>query len=110
MLAGGKVSCQSVAYELKKLKIDSPEPFLASRQSYPADLSVKRVCAKRSVRSGLDNTEDLEFVKNFDWDGDLKIWEEQKSKSFNPISALFGQVVNCPGLTINFHGPVNYKA
>jgi hypothetical protein len=35
-------------------------------------------------------------VKSFDWDGDLKLWEKERSKTtpINSINAVFGQLVN----------------
>jgi hypothetical protein len=54
----------------------------------------------------------LEFANAFDWDSDLKLWEEEQRnpETANPIKVLFGQLVHCAGLTINFNGAVNFKA
>jgi hypothetical protein len=49
-----------------------------------------------------------DWMRDFDWEADLKQWEEGKCVQVNPISALFGRLSNCPGLTVNFHGSVNF--
>jgi hypothetical protein len=90
----------SVSVQVRKLRL--------AEDSVPVAAGYTRV---RPVRVGKEN-KDLEFAKSYDWDSDLKLWEEEqrKSESVNPIREIFGQLVNCPGMTINFNGPVNFKA
>jgi hypothetical protein len=90
----------SVSVQVRKLRL--------AEDSAPVTAGLTRVCHVRGVKA----TEDVEFAKTFDWDSDLKLWEEEqrKSESVNPIRAIFGQLVNCPGITINFNGPVNFRA
>jgi hypothetical protein len=59
----------------------------------------------------VEGTEDYKFAKSFDWESDLKLWQDKRRKSdpANPITAFLGQLINCTGLTINFHGAVNFK-
>jgi hypothetical protein len=72
---------------------------------------VRNVESRGRVRrlSALEDRADLDFVNVYDWESDMKLWEEQKSKScvVNPITSMFGQITNCPGLSIIFNGPVN---
>jgi hypothetical protein len=51
-----------------------------------------------------------DWMGDFDWEGDLQEWQMGKLVQVNPISALFGKLINCPGLTINWSGNVNFKS
>jgi hypothetical protein len=59
--------------------------------------------------SAQDCTRDLDFLKSFDWDNDLKEWEGQRNIVLNPIRAIFGNMTNCNNVTINFNGNVTFR-
>jgi hypothetical protein len=93
------------------LAIDGRGPgCLAAVAKAAAGLTAKNAQGKRNRHlRGLEDPRDLEFVRSFDWEGDLMEYKASKSVNINPISALFGQLINCNGMTINFNGPVHYK-
>jgi hypothetical protein len=75
-------------------------------------LTMENVKASGRVRQlrGLEQSADVDFASSFNWNTDVRLYEEEKSKSPSgfSITAIFEQIQNCPNFTINFHGPVNF--
>jgi hypothetical protein len=61
----------------------------------------------KPIASPVDS--DWDWMADFDWEGDLKKWEMGKPVQVSPIIALFGKLIKCPGLTINWSGNVNLR-
>jgi hypothetical protein len=69
------------------------------------------VSQSKEVQAVADFDEsEWEWMGDFDWDADLKDWEMGKSVTVNPIQAVFGNLVNCSGLTINWSGNFNFRS
>jgi hypothetical protein len=66
-------------------------------------------CKGKRVRQIDEDDSEWGWMSSFDWDADLKHFEESRSVQINPIKAILGKVINCPGLQIHFHGNVNLK-
>ena len=98
---------ESIALKLTELKIEADNPSLES-----VDVGLTAKNAKGSGLRRLDDVQDpseWEWMQHFDWEDDLRVWEQGKSVNINPISGLLGKLVNCDGITINFHGNVHFK-
>jgi hypothetical protein len=74
---------QNVAVQVRKLKICD--------DAIPVAAGSSKVCQKR----GVEGTEDYKFAKLFDWDSNLKLWQDERRKSdpVNPITAFLGSLL-----------------
>jgi hypothetical protein len=95
--------------KLKELCISSVSEGLCSSSGESSKGLI--LCPGKEVKPAANPEDsDWDWMTDFDWEGDLKEWEMGKSVQVSPISALFGKLVNCPGLTINWSGNVNFKS
>jgi hypothetical protein len=92
-------STDAVAVKMEELQLRHPGALSVSNSRRGLTVRNVRECGRVCPPGFVEDRADIEFANNFDWDGDMKLWQQTKSKPAvsSPISAIFGQLVNCLG-------------